>query len=96
MPALRYLAKFTPAPVYLDGLTPSFFYIAAVDITPNASLSICSIANVLYLVGLLGKLPPESLVVLLLLELVLEGLVALGHQGLHLVPLGLHVLPCIS
>ena len=44
------------------------------------------------LVRLLSELPPESLIVLLLLKLVLQGLVPLGHQGLHLVPLALHVL----
>ena len=45
-----------------------------------------------HLVGLLGELPPKGLVVLLLLELVLQGVVPLGHQGLHLVPLALHIL----
>ena len=45
-----------------------------------------------HLVRLLGELPPEGLVVLLLLELVLQGVVPLGHQGLHLVPLALNVL----
>ena len=44
------------------------------------------------LVGLVGELSSEGLVVLLLAELVLEGLVSLGHQGLDLTPLGLDVL----
>jgi hypothetical protein len=34
------------------------------------------------LVRLLGELPPQGLVVLLLLQLVLQGLVPLGDQGL--------------
>merc|ERR1719225_704529 len=44
------------------------------------------------LVGLLGELPPEGLVVLLLFQLVLKGLVPLGNQGLHFIPLALHIL----
>lgn len=44
------------------------------------------------LVGLVGELSSECFVVLLLAELILEGLVTLGNQGLHLTPLGLDVL----
>ena len=44
------------------------------------------------LVGLVGELPPQCLVVLLLAELVLQRLVALRHQRLHLVPLRVDVL----
>ena len=46
------------------------------------------------LVGLLGKLPSEGLVVLLLLQLVLQDLVSLLHQVIHLVPLGLNFVSC--
>merc|ERR1719447_927075 len=44
------------------------------------------------LVRLFGELPPQGLVVLLLFQLVLQGLVPLGHQGLHLIPFALHIL----
>merc|ERR1719186_2238023 len=44
------------------------------------------------LVRLLSELPPQGLVVLLLLQLVLQGLVPLGNQGLHLIPLALNIL----
>ena len=46
------------------------------------------------LVGLLGKLPSKGLVVLLLFQLVLQGLVSLRHQVLQLVPLRLNVVSC--
>ena len=45
------------------------------------------------LVGLVGELPPQRLVVLLLAQLVLQRLVALRHQRLHLVPLRVDVVP---
>merc|ERR1719309_1657625 len=40
-----------------------------------------------HLVGLLGKLPSQGFIVLLLLQFILESLVSLWNQGLHLVPL---------
>ena len=43
------------------------------------------------MVGLLSELSAQELVVLLFPQLILEGLVSLGHQGLDLVPLGLDV-----
>jgi len=45
-----------------------------------------------YLIGLVGELSSECLVVLLLAEFILEGLVTLGNQGLDLTPLGFDVL----
>merc|ERR1719447_1734311 len=45
-----------------------------------------------HLVGLLSELPPQGLVVLLLLRLVLQGLVPLRDESLHLIPLALNIL----
>merc|ERR1719494_164280 len=45
-----------------------------------------------HLVRLLGELPPQGLVVLLLFQLVLQGLVPLRDQSLHLIPLALNIL----